>query len=135
MIRLSDGAADRMAGALAAACDAAQAPGTVTFYSGAMPATPNTATRETALARFALDRPSFNIARRGIVAARPVADTTALATGRVGWARIADGDGRTVLDCDVGEMDGAEVIKLNIRNLVQGGPVTLDALSFAMPRA
>lgn len=131
MIRLHPATADAMAEGLSAAIDAADRPGTVSFYSGTMPSSITARAPENILARLEFAKPAFAPAKEGKIVAWPIKSGTAASTGRATWARVADGAGRTIFDCDVGAGDGA-LIQMNSAQFAQGGPVTLESFTLTM---
>lgn len=106
------------------AIDAAVSAGTVKIYSGTRPATGGAISGPTLLTSGTFSDPSAPNASGGELTFSAITYTDAVADGTATWARIADGDGNFVADCDVGTSgSGAEII-LNSTSFVTGGPVT-----------
>ena len=113
--------------------DAGSGPGTIKIYSGAQPATPNTAASGTLLATVGLGDPSFGAPSNGVVAGADPAAVNAVATGAAGWCRVADSDGNAVLDGDVTASGGGGFMQLSSTALTSGAPVDITSLSLTMP--
>lgn len=60
-------------------------------------------------------------------------EDAALAQGEATTARILAADGGEILQCDVGDMTGDAVIKLNTTQIYRDGPVRLRSFILAMP--
>jgi hypothetical protein len=106
--------------------------GTINFYSGTMPATPETAiSTQILLATLTLSTPAFAAASGGSAAASAITDdTSADETGVVTWARILNSSSVAVMDVDVGT-SGAS-ITLNTTNVVESGTVRITGFSFGV---
>jgi hypothetical protein len=121
--------------AFAKLVDAGRGPGVIEIYQGNQPATADEDIRidpvwgQRLLARLTFSRPAFGEPYNGVIGARPIAESLALATGTPSWARLSDGDGRPVIDIDVGERSAA----LNLPRLEEGAPVAIDALVVRLP--
>lgn len=60
-------------------------------------------------------------------------DTSADATGTALWARIKDGDGTTVFDCNAGEAADDTTITLDNKSIVAGGTIDITSFTLTMP--
>jgi hypothetical protein len=135
ILRLSTAARNTLANALKTAIDAGAGAGTIKIYDGAQPATPQDAPvggTNHLLATLAFGDPSFGSADAGVITANAIAQVNAVATGTAAWARIADSDGNTVLDVDVGA-SGA-TINMNTTALVINGPVLINSFTLTLPQ-
>lgn len=132
-LRLATASQNAMADALAALVDAGSAGGTIKIYTATQPASANTAiSDQTLLATLTFSGTAFGAASGGVITAAAITeDSEADATGTAAWARIADSDGNTIFDCDVGT-SGA-TINLNTVNIVSGGPVSITSFTITMP--
>jgi hypothetical protein len=113
--------------------NAGAAGGTIKIYTATQPASANTAiSDQTLLATLTFAEVAFGAASAGVITAETITeDAAADADGTAAWARIADSDGNTIFDCDVG-VSGA-TINLNTVNLVTGGPVSITSFTITMP--
>jgi hypothetical protein len=132
VLRLSTAARNALANAIKTAIDAGSGPGTIKIYTGAQPATPQDAATGTLLATISFADPSFGAASSGVITANAIPQVNAGNTGAAGWARLADSDGNTVMDVDVGT-SGA-TINLNTTSIVSGGPVTITSGTITVPQ-
>ena len=113
--------------------DAGAGAGTIKIYDGTQPASANTAvSTQTLLATLTFSDPAFGAASSGVATASAItSDSSADATGTASWARIADSDGNTVFDCDVGT--SATTIVLNSASITSGGTVACTAFTVTQP--
>ena len=126
-----------------AMCDAAvdlidggSGAGTIKIYAGSQPANANTAVSgQTLLATLTFSATAFGAANTsGVATAASITDdSSADATGTAAWARIADGDGDTVFDCDVTATGGGGTIELNTTSIVAGGTVSITSFTVTQP--
>jgi hypothetical protein len=107
--------------------------GTLKIYSGAQPATPETAASGILLATLTFGNPAFGAAAAGVITANAItSDSSADATNTAGWARAWKSDGTTALmDGDV-STSGAW-INLNTTSIVAGAIVAITALTITDP--
>jgi hypothetical protein len=133
-MRLATATRNALADAITTLVDAAVGAGVIKIYTAAQPASANDAiTDQTLLAEIPFADPSFGAAAAGVITADvdPVLeDAEANNTGTAAWARIVDGDGSTIFDCNVGTADAT--IILNTVSLVSGGPVQITAFTITM---
>lgn len=118
--------------------DAGAAAGYLRIYTGAIPATPETAASGTLLAELRLLYPVGSITGSGATLALAFGaitqDSSADATGTAGYARILRSDGTTaVLDCDISATGGGGTLQLNTTSIVVGGPVLVTAFTISVP--
>ena len=127
VMRLPPATRNAQADALRQLIDAGEGPGTIRFYSAPMPETALTEIKEqTLLATLTFAQPCAEDPAGGILDFLPITeDREAPDTGVVAWARIADGDGNTILDLDVTGPNEGGMIEINTTQIVQAGPVRL----------
>lgn len=103
MLRLATAVRTSRAQVIASALDAGSGAATLKVYTGAQPATPETAASGTLLATIALADPAASVAS-GVLTldCDPVPSAVAVATGTAGWGRVADSAGVAVFDGSVG---------------------------------
>lgn len=122
ILNLSPAARDALAAALQSQIDGAGPGAHLMLYEG--PA------KLLCIARLPLACPCGTVAD-GVLTISPIAEATAIGTGRAGWAQIVDVGAATVLECDVGT--GGEAIALNAVDILLGGPVKIDSLVITAP--
>jgi hypothetical protein len=110
--------------------------GTINFYTGSMPATPETAvTSQTLLGTVTFGATAFGSATGGVATANPITgDTSADDTGTVTWARLFQSDGTTaVADCDVTATGGGGAITVANTSIVSGQTIEVTSLTWTAP--
>jgi hypothetical protein len=107
--------------------------GYLRIYTGAQPATPETAASGTLLAELRFNATAFGAAAAGVITAAAITqDSSADATGTAGWARALKSDGTTALmDGDV-STSGAW-INLNSIAISSGAAVSVTSLTITDP--
>lgn len=117
-----------MAQVIVDALDAGSGPSLLKFYTGAMPASPETAiTDQVLLGTLTCSDPSASVTDGTITFAAITQDDAADAGGTVTWARHCDSTGAAVIDHDVTNEAGTGAIKLNTVTVVQGGPIRMNS--------
>lgn len=112
--------------------------GTIEFYTGAMPATPDTApTTQVLLAVLGFSSTAFGAATTSGSVSNAVAgsitpEDAALDTGIITWGRIKSGAGDSIMDVDVGVTGSAATVTLNTTSIVAGGQVILTSATLTM---
>ncbi len=108
--------------------------GYLRIYSGAKPATPETAVSGTLLATLRLNATAFGAASGGVITANAItADTNAAASGTAGYFRILKSDGTSALfDGTVGT-SGAD-LNLNSVAISAGATVSVTSLTITDPQ-
>jgi hypothetical protein len=131
-MNLAQASAAAMLAAVAALCNG----GTLTIYSGTMPASPETAlSGNTALVRFTFSSPAFGSAsyasgNESVGASFVSSNVAPLATGTATFARILKSDGTTVvMDLTVGT--GSTDVVVGSTSIVTGTNVNILSLTFA----
>jgi hypothetical protein len=102
--------------------DTGSAHARIRIYDGTRPAPNGSAT--TLLVEIALDKPSGSVANNQLTLASsdlPLNSNNGTAT----WARIINGNGDWVMDCDVSDQAGSGEIKLTQVQLYAGGKTQL----------
>lgn len=106
--------------------------GTIEMYSGTQPADADDAITGTLLGTLTFSATAFGATdASGTATANAITgDASADATGVASHARIKNGAGTTIFDCDVGEAADNPTITLDNKNIVALG--TIDITSFTM---
>lgn len=104
---------------------------TLKIYSGAKPATPETAASGTLLATVTTGTWTAASDGSGHLTCSDPASATVAASGTAGWFRLAKSDGTAVIDGTVGT-SAADLI-LDSTALVAGGQVDLGAGTLTVP--
>jgi hypothetical protein len=135
-IRTSNAAAHAGLDAKYNLADAGAGPATVKVYTGAQPATGDTAESGTLLVTFTCADPAWEAA--GATTARvkaldcdPDLSAAAAATGAAGWARMEDSTGVNIFDGSVGT-SGTDFI-INTTSITTGQTVTMTAGTITEP--
>jgi len=103
--------------------------GEIRVYSGARPATTDTAvTTQTLLVTFAIPDPSGEVAN-GVLTGNAIAAALIAETGFATWARAVDSATGAVFDADVGTPGSGALLQLDNLNLVQGGYCTVTSFT------
>lgn len=135
-VRIATNTRNAMLDALSARIDLASGSpnaGRIDIYDGSQPANANTAvTTQVRLASLTFADPNAAAAAAGVLTFNTIQeDSSADATGTATWARIVDGDGNTVFDCDVGT--SGTTIVLNTASIVAAGPVRITSFTLTFP--
>lgn len=118
------GAVDGLCAAIIARLDAATGPAEFRFYTGTMPATPDTAVGAQVLLGTAVCSDPCATHSGGTITFDTIAeDASTDADGTAAWVRVCDGDGNGVIDGDVTNAAGDGFVKLNTTAIVAGGPL------------
>lgn len=104
------------------------------IYSGAQPATPQTAASGTLLATVVLSSPAAGAASAGVATIADPASVTGVAAGIAGWARFTDRANAAVMDCDVTETGGGGAIELSSTTISVGVSVDMGAITYTQPQ-
>lgn len=130
VIRLSNTSRNARLNALVTAIGAN---GLIRFYTGSMPASPDTAATGTLLGTLTASA-TFGAVSNGVLTANPIAnDEAADADGVVAWARISTSAGVGVIDVDVSNTAGTGIIKMNTTNIYKDGPLQISSFSLTEP--
>jgi hypothetical protein len=100
------------------------------IYTGAQPASANTAASGTLLCTITLPATPWAAAVNGAIAKQGTWSGTAVATGTAGYARLTD-DSAVNMDFTVGE-SGADAT-IDNASIVSGGTVTINTLTYTVP--
>ena len=110
--------------------------GTIELRTGTQPSDADDAATGTLLATLTFSATAFGAASTSGVAtaATITSDTDADDTGVATWARIKNGSGNTVFDCDVStSAAGTGTIQLDDTSIVAGGTVSISAFTITHP--
>lgn len=115
--------------------DAAGSAGEIQLYSGPRPKSiDGTAIKDSLLGRLRFSFPSAEESSDGSLTFLSISDEdSAPSSGKAAWARIVDGAGKTVFDCDITEEGKGGTIELNTTTIVAGGPIRLRSFSLVVP--
>lgn len=115
--------------------DAAGGPGTIKFYTAPQPENVGVALEEQELlATLTLSYPCAPDPMGGLLQFFPIEEESdAPKTGKAAWARVYDGDGKAVMDCDVTGPGGGGLIEINTVDIVEGGPVRAKSFAINFP--
>jgi len=132
-LRVADSVRNAFCDALNTKLNAGAGGATIKIYSGTQPANANTAlSGNTLLSTLTMPNPAFGASSSGTITANPIPDdTNAAATGTATFARVADSNGNTVFDCDVGT--SGSTINLNSVAIAAGGIVRISSFTITMP--
>ena len=116
------------------AVDAAVDPdaaGYIEFYTGTMPAKPETAPGggNTKLGTCTCSVTSGSVASGVYTFSAITMDSSADATGTVTWARIRDGAGNACFDVDVSVTGGTGTVQMPTTSIVAGGPIAFNSFT------
>jgi hypothetical protein len=106
--------------------------GKLRIYTGAQPATPETAASGTLLVELTFNATAFPAASGGVITANAITSAAAGATGTAGWCRSLKSDGTTALiDGDV-STSGA-FLNLNSTAISSGATVAVSSYVITNP--
>lgn len=138
-MRLATTTRNAIANAVRAQIDGGLRAGTITFYTGPQPEscdTPVSAVVQAKLGTLTFSARSAPDAAQGTLRFDDITEHAAAdATGVATWARIADGTGRGVFDCDVTETGGGGTIELNTVRIAKGGPIRMNTFTIRVGQA
>lgn len=136
IMKLSEALRNSMANAIRDRIDAA-GPGVLRMYTGDMPTHADgwITAQQRVLATLTFENPSAPDSEGGaLVFAKIAEDSKAAETGSATWARIEDGAGNRVFDCDVGGgPESGAMIVMNTQDVVQGGLVRINEFALMVP--
>lgn len=122
-----------VAQAIVDALNAAAGVCTIEFYTGAQPATPETAITDQVLLGVVTCSDDVAAAAGGVVTFNPIAqDDQANAGGQATWARLRDGAGVARGDFPVTDNAGAGPVKMNTTTIVAAGPISVESFTIAV---
>lgn len=131
ILRISSAAANAELDALTALFDNGGA-GYIEFRTGTMPAAVADAPTGIVVGTSALSVPAFQPAVNGTATANSVGNSTQAPGGgphTVTWARIYDGLGNAIMDCDVGVGPGFTVNIANSANVNTGDSIVVNSFT------
>lgn len=111
------------------AIDDGGAAGTISIYSGTIPASVETAiTTQVLLGTLTFAFPCGTITSGELTMAAITQDSAADATGTAAWARVFDSTGAPVMDLNVTVTGGGGALTMNTTSIVVGGPILMKSL-------
>lgn len=131
-IRLAVATRNALAQAVQVLVDAG-ASGTLKIYTGAQPATGDTAESGTLLATVTLGDPSFGSASTGTITGADPAAVVAGASGTAGWFRVEDSTGANVFDGSVTATGGGGDLTLATTTVTAGLSIDITSFTVTMP--
>lgn len=125
MITLSVPVRNSRLAAIANALDAAPSGGLLRLYAAPRPAVGQALASQTLLVELRLARPCAAGLDAGLLTFAPIPEALCHRSGAVAWARFCDGDGRWVMDLDVGPSGSGAEVELSTVVLYAGGAVSV----------
>lgn len=132
-LRLATGTRNAKVNAAVARLDAGVGPGEIRVYTGAQPATPQTAASGTLLATIVLADPAYGAAAAGTANLVDPAAVTAVADGTAGWCRFVDSAAVAVFDGDVTATGGGGVLELATTTVSTGLSIDVTGGTYTQP--
>ena len=113
------------------AVDADAAAGYIEFYTGTMPAKPETAPGggNTKLGTCTCSVTSGTVASGVYTFSAITMDSNADADGTAAWARVRDGAGNACFDVDVSVTGGTGTVQMPTTSIVSGGPIAFNSFT------
>lgn len=113
------------------AVDNDAAAGYIEFYTGTIPAKPETAPGggNTKLGTCTCSVTSGTVASGVYTFSAITMDSSADATGTAAWARVRDGAGNACFDVDVSVTGGTGTVQMPTTSLVAGGPIAFNSFT------
>lgn len=133
--RLPTASRNAAADAVVDLVDGGAGAGKLRIYSGAQPASANSAPVGTLLAEFTLSDPAFGGAATGVadIDVTPALSVAASAAGTAQSFRIVDSNDATVVDGAVTATGGGGELTLDNTSIASGQTVNVTALSYTVP--
>lgn len=107
--------------------------GKVRIYTGAQPATPETAASGTLLVELTLNATAFGAAAAGVLTANAITSGVAVATGTAGWFRLFQSDGTTAEHDGVCGVGSGE-LQMATLTIVAAAVISCSALTLTLPQ-
>ncbi len=115
------------------AIDAGSGQGTISFYTGTIPADPATAvTSQVLLGTLTFSDPCGTVSAGVLTMSAITSDSSADATGTASWVRIKDSDGTVVADGNVTTTGGGGAVQMNTVNVVILGPIGISVFTITL---
>lgn len=113
------------------AVDADASAGYIEFYTGTMPAKPESAPAggNTKLGTCTCSVTSGVVASGVYTFSAITMDSSADATGTATWARVRDGAGNACFDVDVSVTGGTGTVQMPTTSIVSGGPIAFNSFT------
>jgi hypothetical protein len=111
--------------------DTVAACGYIEFYTGTMPAKPESAPAggNTKLGTCTCSITSGVVASGVYTFSAITMDSSADATGTATWARVRDGAGNACFDVDVSVTGGTGTVQMPTTSIVSGGPIAFNSFT------
>lgn len=134
-IKFSDSTASLILAAIRDQIDGGSGAGTIKFYTGTKPSSPDVAiTSQVLLGTLTCSDPCAPAPSAKSLTFNSISqDSSADATGTATWARIAKSDGTAVVDVDVTNSSGNGFIKMNSTSIIMGGPIIISSFVITVP--
>lgn len=108
--------------------------GMIRIYSGIQPSGPGSkVTAQELLVELIFSSPCAPIPTDGVLIFNEIGLGESILTGKATWARITNGDGKAVFDCDVGSVGSGAILELNSVDVVMGGPIRIKNFTIMVP--
>lgn len=126
-MRYSTDVKNARAQATASKIDIGATAGSLTIYSGELPAVLGNITTQNALLTLALQKPCAALIENGVITLAAIAEQMVMVTGTASFALIKNGDGVPVIDMPVGVNSSGADIELPTVDLIQGAYIRITA--------
>lgn len=131
--RISTAAGGAGANAIKELIDAGAGAGRINVYTGALPATPETAiTSQVLLGTLTCSDPVGTVTSKTLTFSTITQDSAADATGTIAWCRVTDSEGTAVIDGDASATGGGGMFQFNTVAVVAGGPIAMTSGSITV---
>lgn len=133
-VKIATSVRNAMAAAIKNALEAGSGAAVLKVYTGAQPATPETAvTTQTLLGTLTFSDPVGSTTGGVLTFDSITQDAGADASGTAAWVRLQDSAGNAVMDGDVTNSAGTGFLKLNTVTIAEGGPLQIPSATLTMP--
>lgn len=132
ILRIPDAMENALCDHLVDALDTGGA-GSIQLRTGVQNADPDSAASGTLLASCLLASPAFGNAVAGIATANAIGIATAVAGGTIGHARVVNGSGICIFECNVGLAAATPTIVLDTLTVSINDEITISSFTMEMP--
>lgn len=116
------------------ALDAGSGPAVIKFYTGTMPATPETGiTSQVLLGTLTCSDPCGTESGGTLTFSAITSDSSADASGTATWVRFLTSAGTAIFDGDVGVTGSGAFLELVTTSIVSGAPIAITSGSLRLP--
>lgn len=134
IVKIATASANAMLTALLAELDTGAGNCVIEFYSGSIPATPETAiSGQVKLGTATASDPVGSVATKSLTFGTITQDSSADATGTAAFVRIKNPAGTAIIDADCTITAGTGAVKLNTVDIVAGGPIAVTSFVISIP--